>query len=109
MVVVSNIGMVLHSSREGLETGSGRKNTSLDSSLATLHQAEKKVIPVVCITVVGLRIRITLMRFRDPAFDFSADSDPQPCIKADTSTVPSAIKKQLANEKYLKNIGSYQY
>jgi hypothetical protein len=26
-----------------VETGSGRKNTSLDSSLATLHQAENKV------------------------------------------------------------------
>ncbi len=34
---------VLHSSGEGLETGSGRKNTSLDSSLAILHQAENKV------------------------------------------------------------------
>jgi hypothetical protein len=34
---------VLHSSGEGLETGSGRKNTSLDFSLATLLQAENKV------------------------------------------------------------------
>ncbi len=34
---------VLRSTGEGLETGSGRKNTSLDSSLATLHQAENKV------------------------------------------------------------------
>ncbi len=33
---------VLRSTGEGLETGSGRKNTSLDSSLATLHQAENK-------------------------------------------------------------------
>jgi hypothetical protein len=55
---------VLRSTGEGLETGSGRKNTSLDSSLATLHQAENKVILVVSITVAGLRIRITLMRIQ---------------------------------------------
>jgi hypothetical protein len=35
-------------------------NTSLDSSLATLHQADNKVIPVVSIAVAGLRIRTFL-------------------------------------------------
>ena len=34
---------VLRSTGQDLESGSGRKNTSLDLSLATLHQAENKV------------------------------------------------------------------